>query len=56
MTVTIIDVAGHYLELQGTARHPATALKLRDSSPDFLSNQAPEIGLALAAGGLWNDD
>jgi len=55
MTVTVIDVAGHFLELQGTARHPATALQLPDSSPDFLIHQPPEIGLALAAGALCND-
>ncbi|KAA3656851.1 MAG: cation-translocating P-type ATPase, partial [Chloroflexi bacterium] len=55
MTVTIVDVAGHYLELQGTARHPATALRLPDDSQDFLQNQPPEIGLALAAGALCND-
>lgn len=55
MTVTIIDVAGHFLELQGTARHPASALQLPDSSPNFLINQPPEIGLALAAGALCND-
>ena len=55
MTVTVVDVAGHFLELQGTAKHPATALQLPDSSPDFLINQPPEIGLALAAGALCND-
>ncbi|MEZ4589544.1 MAG: cation-translocating P-type ATPase [Chloroflexota bacterium] len=55
MTVTIIDVAGHFLELQGTAKHPANSLKLPDASPDFLASQPPEIGLALAAGALCND-
>jgi Ca2+-transporting ATPase len=55
MTVTVIDVAGHFLELQGTAHHPAKALHLPGSSPDFLINQPPEIGLALAAGALCND-
>lgn len=55
MTVTVIDVAGHFLELQGTARHPAAALHLADASPDFLAGQPPEIGLALAAGALCND-
>jgi len=55
MTVTIVSVAGHYLELQGTAHHPAAALRVPDSSPDFLENQPPEIGLALAAGALCND-
>jgi P-type Ca2+ transporter type 2C len=55
MTVTIIDVAGHFLELQGTARHPASALRLPEAGPDFLAAQPPEIGLALAAGALCND-
>ncbi|MCA9920800.1 MAG: HAD-IC family P-type ATPase, partial [Anaerolineales bacterium] len=56
MTVTVIDVAGHFLELQGTARrHPATALRVPDADPDFLADQPPEIGLALAAGALCND-
>lgn len=55
MTVTIIDVAGHFLELQGTARHPANALRLAENGPDFLASQPPEIGLALAAGALCND-
>jgi P-type Ca2+ transporter type 2C len=55
MTVTIIDVAGHFLELQGTARHPASALRLAENGPDFLATQPPEIGLALAAGALCND-
>lgn len=55
MTVTVIDVAGHFLELQGTGRHPATVLRLPDTHPDFLKNQPPEIGLALTAGALCND-
>jgi Ca2+-transporting ATPase len=55
MTVTIIDVAGHFLELQGTARHPASSLRLPETGADFLANQPPEIGLALAAGALCND-
>jgi Ca2+-transporting ATPase len=55
MTVTIVDVAGHFLELQGTAHHPASALQLAETGPDFLTGQPPEIGLALAAGALCND-
>ena len=54
MTVTIVDVAGHFLELQGTARHPATVLKPTEEK-DFFANQPTEIGLALAAGALCND-
>jgi Ca2+-transporting ATPase len=55
MTVTIIDVAGHYLELQGTAKHPASVLRLPETTDDFLTRQPPEIGLSLAAGALCND-
>jgi len=55
MTVTVIDVAGHFLDLQETARHPAVVLRLPDAGPDFLGSQPPEIGLALAAGTLCND-
>ncbi len=55
MTVTVVDVAGHFLELQGTTRHPATALRIPETTSDFLSNQPPEIGLALVAGALCND-
>ncbi|MBK7217405.1 MAG: cation-translocating P-type ATPase [Candidatus Promineofilum sp.] len=53
MTVTVIDVAGHYLELTGTA-HPAPALDDREP-PIRLAEQPPAIGLALAGGALCND-
>ncbi len=53
MTVTVIDVAGHYLELTGTS-HPAPALD--DHEPPIrLAEQPPAIGLALAGGALCND-
>ncbi len=55
MTVTIIDVAGQFLELQGTARHPAGVLQSPEHGAKFLAAQSPEIGLALAAGALCND-
>ena len=55
MTVTVVDVAGHFLALQGTARHPAAALLPPDAPPDYLATQPAEIGLALAAGALCND-
>ncbi len=55
MTVTIIDVAGHFLELQGTARHPAAVLQVEGRGAEFLAGQPPEIGLALSAGALCND-
>ncbi len=57
MTVTVIDVAGHYLELTGTqAIHPAPSLK--QNSKDLvadLAQQPPAIGLTLAIGALCND-
>ncbi|MFN2224146.1 MAG: cation-translocating P-type ATPase, partial [Candidatus Promineifilaceae bacterium] len=57
MTVTVIDVAGHYLELTGTsASHPAPSLEKAGTTlaPD-LSEQPPAICLALAGGALCND-
>jgi Ca2+-transporting ATPase len=53
MTVTIIDVAGHYLELQGTGRHPARAL--HPAPPEGPHGQPPAIGMVLAGGALCND-
>ena len=56
MTVTIIDVAGHYLELTGTGHaHPAPALAGNGDAPLRLDDQPPAIGLALACGALCND-
>jgi Ca2+-transporting ATPase len=55
MAVTIVDVAGHLLELQGTANQPGEALRSVDRNTDYLAVQPPEIGLALAAGALCND-
>ncbi len=54
MTVTVIDVAGHYVELLGTGRRPAPTLRLLDSRIDFQS-QPPAIGLTLLGGALCND-
>ncbi len=55
MTVTVIDVAGHYLELVGTShQHPAPALESH-SGALYLAEQPPAIGLALAGGALCND-
>lgn len=55
MTVTVIDVAGHYLELAGTARHPAPALTVVEERPDLLHGQPQTVSLTLAAGALCND-
>jgi Ca2+-transporting ATPase len=45
MTVTIIDVAGRFLELEGTAKHPASVLQ-QDKPVEFLADEPPEIGPA----------
>ena len=55
MTVTVIDVAGHFLELAGTSRHPAPALTTTEETPDLLQSQPPTVALTLAAGALCND-
>ncbi|MDX1636202.1 MAG: cation-translocating P-type ATPase, partial [Marinobacter sp.] len=55
MTVTVIDVAGHYLELAGTGPHPAPALTTYAEKPDLLQSQPPTVALTLAAGALCND-
>lgn len=55
MTVTVIDVAGHFLELAGTDEQAASYLKLADNPEDFFTNRPPAIGLTLAAGALCND-
>ena len=56
MTVTVIDVAGHYLELIGTSHpHPAPALSGNGDASIRLAEQPPAIGLALAGGALCND-
>ncbi|MBP8948560.1 MAG: cation-translocating P-type ATPase [Candidatus Promineofilum sp.] len=54
MTVTVIDVAGHFLELTGTS-HPAPALDDHHNAPIRLADHPPAIGLALAGGALCND-
>jgi P-type Ca2+ transporter type 2C len=55
MTVTILDVAGHYLELLGTSRHPAPALASKADGAQALVNQPPAIRLMLVGGALCND-
>jgi Ca2+-transporting ATPase len=55
MTVTIIDVAGDYLELQGTARHPAPTLRKSHDPAAVLRDGSPAIALTLAGGALCND-
>ncbi|MDX1688987.1 MAG: cation-translocating P-type ATPase [Candidatus Promineifilaceae bacterium] len=53
MTVTVIDVAGHTLELTGTAQRPPSGLARPVEEP--LVEQPPTIALVLAVGALAND-
>jgi P-type Ca2+ transporter type 2C len=55
MTVTVIDVAGHYLDLMGTSRHPAPGLRAESLERSFLQGQPQAIAMVLAAGTLCND-
>ncbi|MCB9430649.1 MAG: cation-translocating P-type ATPase [Ardenticatenaceae bacterium] len=56
MTVTVIDIAGHFLELSGTSDpHPAPVLQLASDPEDLFSTRPAAIGLTLAAGALCND-
>jgi Ca2+-transporting ATPase len=51
MTVTVLDVAGHYIELQGTAK----TNKITDADETLVTNQPHSVGLLLVAGALCND-
>ncbi|MBN1119772.1 MAG: cation-translocating P-type ATPase [Anaerolineae bacterium] len=55
MTVTIIDVAGHYLELVGTSKLPAPTLTRQTEPLERLAAQPPSVELALVGGALCND-
>ncbi len=53
MTVTVIDVAGHFIELSGTARHPDPDLMQRDVA--LVNDHPHSVGLLLVCGALCND-
>jgi P-type Ca2+ transporter type 2C len=55
MTVTILDVAGHYLELAGTSDTPGSSYRLAAGPDELFSSRPAAIGLTLAAGALCND-
>ncbi len=55
MTVTVIDVAGHFLELAGTSDKPASYRKLAANPDELFAGHPSAIGLTLAAGALCND-
>jgi Ca2+-transporting ATPase len=53
MTVTVIDVAGHFIELRGTARHPAP--DLAEHTEIRVTEQPHSVGLLFVSGALCND-
>jgi P-type Ca2+ transporter type 2C len=55
MTVTVIDVAGYYLELVGTSKPPAPTLTTARDAAAMWENQPPSVGLVLAGSALCND-
>jgi Ca2+-transporting ATPase len=54
MTVTVLDVAGHRVDLVEPLQGPAPALSSSDAVPDALEAQ-PALALLAAAGALCND-
>jgi Ca2+-transporting ATPase len=55
MTVTVVDLAGHRLDLVETLRHHQPALEQADRQPPGLIAENAALGLLLAAGALCND-
>ncbi len=55
MTVTLIDVAGHTLELNETMRHRQPSVNMNECSPGFLDHASIPIQMVLAGGALCND-
>ena len=55
MTVTVIDVAGHALELAGTGDQQRISFQIADTPERLFGAYPPAIGLTLTAGALCND-
>jgi Ca2+-transporting ATPase len=55
MTVTMVDVAGHRLDLQESMRLHMPALDAAACQPGLLGAQPPAVQLTLAGGALCND-
>jgi P-type Ca2+ transporter type 2C len=56
MTVTVIDVAGHFIELAGTSIDPAPVLTAgREHWAELVERQPPAVALSLIGGALCND-
>jgi Ca2+-transporting ATPase len=55
MTVTMVDVAGHRLDLQESMRQHMPALDAQDCRAGLLETQSSAVQLALAGSALCND-
>ncbi|MBN2392746.1 MAG: cation-translocating P-type ATPase, partial [Anaerolineae bacterium] len=55
MTVTIVDVAAHQLDLQEVMRQHRPALDAQDCQVGLLETQSAAVQLTLASGALCND-
>ncbi len=55
MTVTLVDVAGHRLDLQEVMRQHRPALDAEDCQAGLLETQSGAVQLTLAGGALCND-
>ncbi len=55
MTVTMVDVAGHQLDLQESIRQHMPALDAEACHPELLEVQSTAVQLTLAGGALCND-
>ena len=55
MMVTIIDVAGHQLNLTEELSEQAPELAAVETGPQLLTNQPPAVVMVLAGGALCND-
>ncbi|MDA0241836.1 MAG: cation-translocating P-type ATPase [Chloroflexi bacterium] len=55
MTVTVIDVAGHYLELAGTGESHDPTLRAFETHPNLFDGRPSAIAFTLMTGALCND-
>jgi P-type Ca2+ transporter type 2C len=55
MTVTVIDVAGHYLELSGTGESHNPTLHAFETHPNLFEGRPSAIAFTLITGALCND-
>lgn len=55
MTVTVIDVAGHSVDVTETLRNRVPVVNSEDMHPELLATEPVPIALVLAGGALCND-